>query len=349
MAEKSVNLINPTIPLNSIILVTGVNGLIGSHVADQILAAGYQVRGVVRNRTKNSWLEPLFASKYGNNRFELAEVSDFTQKGIWDKPIKGVSGVVSVAGLADLTIQDVEGAVKGDLDGFSNLLSTANAEPTVKAFVFTSTSWAAWMPKANTPIQVTEATYNEEAVNMANDASLETIEKGIAPFMAAKVKVEQECWDWVARENPPFTFNVVLPDMVIGPILNSEEQSASTAGMVKWLVTKERLEVLEHIPPQWFIDARDLGKLYVAVLNSEDTDRQRLFGCGARFSYQRVLEILKESYPLRKSDFANLQDAGWDETKVPNEKALDLLNRVGQSEWTSLEQSAKDNFDSFTF
>ena len=333
--------------MGSTILVTGVNGLIGSHIADQVLAAGYQVRGTVRNQSKSAWVEALFTTKYGDGRFKLFEVPDLALKGVWNSPIKGVSGVVSVAGLANLMVQDVEGAVKDDLDGFFNLLDAAKAETTVKAFVFTSSSWAVWTPKANTPMSVTESTYNEEAIGVANDTKLEPAQKGIAPFMATKVKVEQGCWGWVAREKPSFTFNSVLLSTVLGPILSSKDQSASTAGMVKWLLTKEHLDVMEHIAPQWFIDARDAGRLYVAILTNENVDRERVLGCGGRFSFPKVLEILKEAYPERKGEFADLPDAGWDQTELPSDKSLALLNKVGQSEWTTLEQSAKDNFESF--
>jgi uncharacterized protein YbjT (DUF2867 family) len=38
-----------TLEHGSLILVTGVNGLLGSHVADQLLHAGYKVRGSVRD------------------------------------------------------------------------------------------------------------------------------------------------------------------------------------------------------------------------------------------------------------------------------------------------------------
>lgn len=37
----------PAIAPGSLTLVTGVNGFIGSHIADQLLSLGYRVRGTV--------------------------------------------------------------------------------------------------------------------------------------------------------------------------------------------------------------------------------------------------------------------------------------------------------------
>lgn len=40
------------IPKNALVVVTGANGFIASHVVDQLLLAGYRVRGTVRNTEK---------------------------------------------------------------------------------------------------------------------------------------------------------------------------------------------------------------------------------------------------------------------------------------------------------
>lgn len=79
---------DPALQKGSLILVTGVNGYIGSHIARQLLASGYNVRGVVRKLEKASFLFDLFAP-YGKESFSLVEVADFTVEGIWDKVVKG--------------------------------------------------------------------------------------------------------------------------------------------------------------------------------------------------------------------------------------------------------------------
>lgn len=43
---------SPAIERGSALLVTGANGYIGSHVVDQLLAAGYRVRGTARDAKK---------------------------------------------------------------------------------------------------------------------------------------------------------------------------------------------------------------------------------------------------------------------------------------------------------
>ena len=79
----------PVIAPGSLILVTGVNGFIASHVADQLISAGYRVRGTVRNATKAAWLEELFDNKYGKGHFEIVVVEDMAKPGAFDEACKG--------------------------------------------------------------------------------------------------------------------------------------------------------------------------------------------------------------------------------------------------------------------
>lgn len=46
---------NTTLSPGVLVLVTGVNGYIASHVANELLLAGYRVRGTVRNVEKSQW------------------------------------------------------------------------------------------------------------------------------------------------------------------------------------------------------------------------------------------------------------------------------------------------------
>ncbi len=80
---------NAVIPKGSLVLVTGANGLMGSHVAKQFLEYGYKVRGTVRDTTKFKWLVELFQKEYGKDSFELVHVDDLAAKGAFDKTVKG--------------------------------------------------------------------------------------------------------------------------------------------------------------------------------------------------------------------------------------------------------------------
>ncbi|KAI1097752.1 NAD(P)-binding protein [Jackrogersella minutella] len=336
---------SPVIPAGSTILVTGANGLIASHAVDQLLAFGYNVRGTVRDTTKCTWMESLFASRHPASHFEIVQVSDFGVPNAWDAAVEGVAGIAAVAGGASLTIQDIDKAFEEEYPWNESLLRAAKNEPNVKSFVYTSSAWAAWTPDQTKKVELSEWSFNDHAVQLvrSNDPAKE---KGIIPYMAFKTLLEQRIWEWVRREKPHFSFNTILPETVIGGCLDPKGQGIpSTCGMVKVLADGVKLDMFSRIPPQWHIDTRDCGLLYVAALITPGVDRERLFGFSDRYSWPRVSQILKNMYP--EKDVSVLEDNGWDRTDVPNQRAEELLHGLGQSGWTSLEESVKDCAESF--
>lgn len=78
------------LPEGGLVLVTGVSGYVGSNVADQVLTAGYKVRGIVRSIAKASWLADHFEKQYGADSFELVEVPDLLKAGALDEAVKGL-------------------------------------------------------------------------------------------------------------------------------------------------------------------------------------------------------------------------------------------------------------------
>jgi nucleoside-diphosphate-sugar epimerase len=72
-----------------LVLITGVNGYIASHIANEALAAGYRVRGTVRDTSKAQWLQTYFDQHYGTGKFELVTADNFDKEGALDGVIEG--------------------------------------------------------------------------------------------------------------------------------------------------------------------------------------------------------------------------------------------------------------------
>ncbi|KAM7187498.1 hypothetical protein V8F20_010947 [Naviculisporaceae sp. PSN 640] len=336
-----ITLTNPTIPVGSLILVTGANGLNASNTIAVLLEAGYHVRGTVRSLHKCNYLTALFPA----SKFSLVEIPDVAEPGAWAEALKGVSGVIHCIGATDIFPSDVDAAAKDELKWQIDLLSTACDVGTIKSFVLTSSAWAAWTPDPSKKTTLTQSSWNEEAVTIARDKSIDPSKKGLAGYMALKTLVEQGIWDWVNRENPPFAFNALLLDTVIGSVLSPKDQGVpSTAGMVHWIYEGKHADMLNGVLPQWHINTGDAAKLYVAILaSSPQVDRERIFGFGERFSFYRVKEILMKQFPDHET-WAEVKDSGWDQTTVPIERGEELLRRVGQTTgWTGLEESVLEN------
>lgn len=342
------NMTNSILPADSIVLVTGANGLIASHACDQMLAAGFRVRGTVRDAKKSAWLEPLFAQRHGSGRFELVEIPDLAVPGVWNDCIKGVSGVAHTVAVLKQKIEDVDEELKAEIPLQRGLLEAAKNESSVKSFVMTSSAWAAWTPNAARKTTLTTDSWNDEAIAVARDKSIPTAQKGWPNFMALKTLVEQYVWEWVKTEKPSFNFNTLLLETVIGECLDPKNQGVpSTAGFIGWVWEGVEVATLNSMQPQWHCDSRDAGKLHVAALALPGVSGERIYGFGARFSWYRVGKILEELHPEYKMT-ADIKDNGWDQTDVPNQRGEEMLRLLGQEGgWTSLEDSVRANIESW--
>jgi len=81
---------SPPVEKGSLVLVTGANGYIGSHVVDQLLSQGMKVRGTIRTQEKGGWIQEYFDDKYGKGKLQLVIVPDFSKPGAYDEAVKGL-------------------------------------------------------------------------------------------------------------------------------------------------------------------------------------------------------------------------------------------------------------------
>ncbi|KAI8158663.1 hypothetical protein K4K49_004780 [Colletotrichum sp. SAR 10_70] len=290
---------NLAVPKGSTVLVTGVNGLLGSHVAKQFLEYGYKVRGTVRNPEKVAWLPAAFEKQFGQGHFELVQVSDMAAEGAFDEATKGVAVVVHTASIMTLDPNPnnvIPVAIKGALTA----LKSAYAQPSVKRFVFTSSSAAAG-PKDDSPDSViTEDSWNESAVNIAWADPPYSPERSGAVYAASKTQAEQEVWKYHKEHRSE------RPDLVV----NTE----------------------------YFIDNDDTGRLHVAGAILEHVKDQRIFGLAHTFSWDSILEIFRKNEPGKQfpENFSNEPSQHPVEAR---DKAEQYLRELGRPGWTPLEES----------
>ena len=93
-----------TIPKGSWVLVTGATSYVASHIIKQFLERGYRVRSTVRNASAASWIvNEVFKSYADTGKFELATVPDICADHAFDEAVKGVSAIVHVATIGNLS------------------------------------------------------------------------------------------------------------------------------------------------------------------------------------------------------------------------------------------------------
>jgi len=323
------------IPQNSTVLVTGVAGLIGAAVAQQLLKDGYQVRGATRSLSKVEPLKRKFDAEFGEGRFHLVHVEDFAKPGAYDEALNGVSGVIHVAG--DMSFStDIDKVVKSSVDGIHHLLNAVEKNPTIKRVVLTSSRIAIFNPNKGDNYTVDNNAYNER-VKAGYELPSDHPDKPLFGYAAGKTEAERAAWKWVQEKKPSFQLNTVLPDLVLGEIINPGSEG-STAGMVNKIVTSGDVSSAYPVvvAPSYFVDVKDTARIHVAALVEPDVQNERLWALAETFSLNEILGILR-NFPKNSKIPADLDGFGVPtKIKVDNSRSTELLKRQGRPGWVSL-------------
>lgn len=110
------------------VLVTGATGFIGSHVADKLLAKGYEVRCIARRTSNLRWLE--------GKDIQIISAS-LGDKASLREAVAGVDYIYHVAGLT--FARNFDEFIAGNRDATRNLLEVASEfAPNLKRFLFVS-------------------------------------------------------------------------------------------------------------------------------------------------------------------------------------------------------------------
>lgn len=219
------------IPKGSIVLVTGLTGYIATHIAKQLFARGYKIRGTVRDLSTAAWLhESLFATQHAAGLLELTQVPDLAAPDAFGAAVRGVAAVVAVATISSFD-PDPYKVVPPTVTGMLSLLRAAAAEPSVRRFVYTSSAAAALMPLPDAAVQVSRDSWNDAAVQAAWAPPPYGAERALVTYMASKVEAEKAAWKFVQEEKPGFALNVVSPFTTFGEVLHPSH----ARGSVGWI------------------------------------------------------------------------------------------------------------------
>ncbi len=167
------------------VLVTGATGFIGSHIADELLKKGYDVRCTYRKTSNLQWLK--------NKSFELIEADFFDIESL-KKATEGVDYIVHSAGV--VAARGLEGFMRGNRDTTANLLKAAASNTNLKRFVHVSSQTAAG-PAKSLEEPVTE----------------DMPPNPITAYGKSKIAAEKE----VISFKDQFPYTIVRPTAVFGP------------------------------------------------------------------------------------------------------------------------------------
>lgn len=204
-----------------LILITGATGHVGFRTTIIALEAGYRVRLAVRSQARADAVlsaAPFkeLAPKLGPDAITFVTVEDLTAPGAYDNAVKGVDGVIHIAGPittgGKLSTEEykeyfITPAVKGTI----GLLDSAAKSPSVKRIVITSSAVALF--PFSEAFNTTGTVYNEES-RIATDEGPYQYE--FQAYAAGKTAAYNTTLEWMEEHKPSFDVVNLAPSFIMG-------------------------------------------------------------------------------------------------------------------------------------
>ncbi|EPX73735.1 flavonol reductase/cinnamoyl-CoA reductase family protein [Schizosaccharomyces octosporus yFS286] len=318
-----------------LVLVTGVSGFIGAHVAVCLVNEGYRVRGTVRSMEKANKLIHLNPELEG--KIEFVIVTDIVDLPALKGAVKGCDYICHVASPVLVDVHDnktelLDPAVNGTL----RVLEAATSEPKVKRVVITSSFVALrnFSTDPNVGYNYTEKDWNpityEEALTTKN---------GTFAYGASKKFAEKAARDYVKEKHPQYDICTINPPFVLGPSIHpmNSMQSLSTPNKIFWnLINGSQIQPsLQH----WKVDVRDLANAHVFALTNEELSNGRLLVAQGPFFSNHVCKMLREHFPEKTNTISKPSDVPFNENlyKLDNSLSKSLGLKYRSEEETYLD------------
>ncbi|KAK4703920.1 hypothetical protein P7C70_g2296, partial [Phenoliferia sp. Uapishka_3] len=293
----------------SVVLVSGASGYLGTEVVLSFLSAGYRVRGTVRTTAQRDAFIAKFPEHEANIEFHL--VPSLVEKGAFDEAVKGVDYVAHTASPVPFgLITDPEHQLLiPAIEGTVGMLQSALLEPKIKAIVLTSS----FASVRNFVDPAPNAHYTSDSWNPVTyeQAKAATPAQGLLAYSGSKVLAEKAAWDFMAREKPSFTLTTILPTWVLGPSqqpgVKSISDLQSSAGM-----TAKVLIDTPSLPPvsifSKYVHIHDVALAHVGAIARPESRGKRYLLVAGPSSCEQAAFVLRKLFPAQAGRIAPAED-----------------------------------------
>jgi len=255
------------------VLLTGISGFIGQHCAQQLLAAGYAVKGSVRNLEKAAAVRTAVGD---SEHLEFCELDLMKDQG-WEDAAADCDFLMHVASpFFSKEPKDENKLIRPAVDGTLRALAAAD-KAGIKRVVLTS-SMVAMLGELKGDPNITDQSWTDIKA------------KSATAYLKSKTLAEMAAWDFAKDK---FELVTVHPGPVFGPPLNNNISGESMTMISNMITGKIPMMFKAAINMS---DVRDVAKIHVSALeNPEAANRRFVVASETAHPFTEMTSILKSA------------------------------------------------------
>ena len=275
------------------VLVTGISGFLGGHVALQLLEAGYKVRGSVRNLSKADKVRDTLRTAGADvSRLEFVALDLLSDAG-WAEAMGGIRFLQHTASPFVLeTPKDPNDLIRPAVEGTRRAIAAALASQ-VERVVLTSSIAA---------IQYGHADYSR-AYDEADWTNLNSPNTGAYP--RSKTLAEREAWTLMDAAGRHDDLAVINPAGIFGPLL---DEDPGTSSMLVRRLIDGKLPAVPKLAMS-VVDVRDVAALHVDAMTNPAAAGRRCIASEGTYWMSDIGRMLRPVFPDRRIPTGELP--GW--------------------------------------
>jgi len=267
------------------VLLTGISGFLGGHVALQLLQSGYTVRGSVRKLAKADKVRETLARAGADiARLEIVALDLLDDAG-WDDAMDGVRYLLHTASPFVLEIpRDRMALIRPAVEGTERALNAAN-KAGVERIVLTSSMAAIAYGHSKTrgrvfgPADWTEL--NGRPINA---------------YIESKTRAERRAWEIMDAAGRHDALAVINPSGIFGPVLDDDP---GTSAVIVQRLLNGSVPAAPRIAITT-IDVRDVAAAHLAAMTVPEAGGQRFPIAQGTLMLKEVGDLLRPHYPDRR-------------------------------------------------
>jgi len=276
------------------VLLTGITGFLGGHLARELLASGYHVRGSLRNPARaEATAAALEAQGADISRLDFVTL-DLTRDAGWTEAARGAHFVLHSASPFVTTMpRDPQELIGPAVAGTERALGAARVAGVERVVMTSSTVAIVNGRGARGPARLGPEDWADPAGGRMN------------AYAQSKTRAERRAWEMSAAGGPELA--VINPGFITGP-LPDDDPGTSGALILRFL----RGQI--PIAPKLFlhnVDVRDLARIHVAALTAPEAAGRRHPAAFSEVSIRQMATILAKALPEHARKMPRLTAPDW--------------------------------------